>query len=126
MIGKLFRSYINNPLRRIIANNVVGDSQPSATFSAMAAIKPGAPEAPTRKTATTESVTIQWEAPLDDGGDPIDDYNVYWDDGVGAGSSFFLLGSSSGQTEFTKAGIETPGSAYRFKVTAINYIGEGP
>ena len=85
---------------RIIAENVVGQSEASGTFSAMAAVLPDAPDAPTRKTATTESVTIQWLAPAEDGGDPVDDYEVYWDQGLG-GASFFPLGSSTGQTEFT-------------------------
>ena len=64
---------------RVIATNVLGDSAPSGVFSAMAAVKPGAPATPTRKTSTTQSVTLQWNAPTDNGGDPVDDYNVYWD-----------------------------------------------
>ena len=80
---------------RVIAVNVVGDSPPSGTFSVMAAVKPDAPGTPTRKTATTDSITIQWTAPVDDGGDQVDDYFVYWDQGLGGGS-FYPLGSSSG------------------------------
>ena len=64
---------------RVIVTNVVGESSPSGAFSAMAAILPDAPDAPSRKSATTESVTIQWSAPTENGGDPIDDYEVYWD-----------------------------------------------
>lgn len=79
---------------RVIATNLVGQSTPSQIFSAMAAIQPGAPAAPTRLSSTTESVTISWSAPTENGGDPIDDYNVYWDQGLGG--SFFPLGSSSG------------------------------
>ena len=90
----------------------------------MAAVKPAAPESPARKTSTTQSVTVKWNAPTDNGGDPIDDYEVYWDSGLGGGS-FFTLGSSSGLTEFTKSGLEE-GKAYRFKISAENYIGEGP
>jgi hypothetical protein len=37
---------------RVIATNVVGNSTPSATLSAMAAIKPSAPGAPTKISAT--------------------------------------------------------------------------
>lgn len=43
---------------RVIAENVVGESTPSGIFSAMAAVRPSAPSTPTRKTATTESLTI--------------------------------------------------------------------
>ena len=91
----------------------------------MAAVIPGVVATPTRKSATTDSVTIQWTAPTDDGGDPVDDYKVYWDQGNG-GSNFVLLGSSSGQTEFTKTGLSPEGSAYAFKVAPVNYIGDGP
>ena len=80
---------------RVVAVNVVGDSVASGTFSAMAAVRPNAPENVTRKTATTDSVTIQWSAPFDNGGDKIIDFNVYWDFGLGGGS-FFPLGSSMG------------------------------
>ena len=38
---------------RVIAKNVVGESTPSGVFSAMAAVKPDAPELPSRKTSTT-------------------------------------------------------------------------
>ena len=64
---------------RVIARNAVGQSDPSGIFEAMAAIKPGAPVSLTRKTSTTSSITLQWLPPLDDGGDEIDDYKVYWD-----------------------------------------------
>ena len=96
---------------RVIAINLVGEGTPSQSFSAMAAVRTGAPGNPTRKTATTDSVTIEWTVPSDDGGDPVDDYNVYWDQGLG-GSSFYPLGSSTGQTEFTKTGLSPPGSSY--------------
>lgn len=109
---------------RVIAVNVVGDSVASGTLSAMAAVRPNAPENPRRMTASIDSVTIQWNAPFDDGGDKISDYNVYWDYGLGGGS-FFPLGSSMGQTQFTKSGLSPAGSKYRFKITAINRVGEG-
>jgi hypothetical protein len=78
----------------------------------MAAILPGAPGAPTRKnSATSETqVSIQWTAPTDHGGDPIDDYKVYWDNGNGG--SYVLLGSSSNNLEYTVAA--SSGKLYKF------------
>ena len=87
----------------------------------MVAVKSDAPGLPTRKTATETSITIEWTPPNDDGGDPIDDYKVYWDEG--SGGSFILLGSSSNLLEYTVNSL-TKGNTYRFKVSAVNHIGE--
>ena len=75
---------------RITAVNIVGPSNPSSSFSAMAAVKADAPGTPSRKTASETSITIEWTAPSDDGGDSIDNYNVYWDQG--SGGSFVYHG----------------------------------
>ena len=88
---------------RVIARNIVGDSAPSQSFSAMAAVKSDAPGLPTRKSATETSITVQWTPPNDDGGDPIDDYKVYWDEG--SGGSFIFLSSSSNILEYTVNGL---------------------
>jgi hypothetical protein len=75
---------------RITAVNIVGPSEPSSSFSAMAAVKPDSPGTPTRKTASETSITIEWTAPSDNGGVSIDNYSVYWDEG--SGGSFVYLG----------------------------------
>lgn len=59
--------------------NVVGNSEASGVFSAMAATLPGIPGTPTRFTSTETSISIQWTAPTDNGGTPITDYTVMWD-----------------------------------------------
>ena len=64
---------------RVTARNIVGDSLPSSAFSAMAATLSGAPGTPTRQTSTLTSITIKWTEPVDNGGDPIRDYEVFWD-----------------------------------------------
>ena len=56
-------------------------------------------------------------------GDPIDDYEVYWDGG--SGGSLTLKGSSSNQLTYTVTGT-TSGTQYRFQVLAVNFIGAGP
>ena len=43
---------------RVIAVNIVGESIASGTFGVMAAVRPDAPTTLTRKTATTDSITI--------------------------------------------------------------------
>jgi len=78
----------------------------------MAAVLSGAPGIPTRKNSGTSEtqVSIQWTAPADNGGDPLDDYKVFWD--AGDGGSYVLLGSSSNQLEYTVAA--TSGKLYKF------------
>ena len=64
---------------RVAAINVVGDSQYSEVFSAIAATLPSAPGTPTRLGSGETTIAIQWTAPSDDGGSPILDYTVMWD-----------------------------------------------
>ena len=95
----------------------------SSVFSAMAASLPSAPSTPTRKESSENSISIEWTAPSDDGGTPIFDYQVLWDQGTGG--SFVSLGSSSNSLDFTPPYELITGQTYRFKVRAINYIGAG-
>lgn len=108
---------------RVTARNVVGDSAVSNTFSTMAASLPSAPGTPTRSGSDEASITIVWTAPTDDGGTPIFDYQILWDQGTGG--SFVSLGSSSNELEFTPNYVLVTGYTYRFKVRAINFIGTG-
>lgn len=107
---------------RIVAKNVVGLSTPSTAFLVMAAIAPSAPGTPTKISASTTEIYFHWTAPTDNGGTPITDYNVYWDEGTGG--SFTLLGTSLNMLSYTKSGLSS-GVTYKWKVTAINYISEG-
>ena len=74
------------------AVNVVGNSVVSGVFSAMAATFALAPGTPTRLTSSENVITIQWSVPTDNGGTPITDYTVMWDQGLGG--VFVTLGSS--------------------------------
>lgn len=107
---------------RIIAQNVLGNSTPSSALSVMAAIKPSAPGVPTKITASITQIYFSWTAPSDNGGTLITDFNVYWDEGTGG--SFSFIATSMNMLSFTKNGL-TAGGTYRFKVTALNAIGEG-
>jgi hypothetical protein len=89
----------------------------------MAASLSFAPGTPTRSASTETSITIVWTAPTDNGGTPIFDYQVLWDQGTGG--SFVSLGSSSNQLEFTPNYVLITDYTYRIKVRAINYMGTG-
>ena len=109
---------------RITARNIVGDSSVKAITQGMAANLPTAPSTPYRVRSTETSVTIAWQAPADNGGTPITDYQVLWDAGIGG--AFVSLGSSLNTTEFLPSYSLVTGSTYKFKVRALNYIGTGP
>jgi hypothetical protein len=80
--------------------------------------------APYKYTAATTGIEIRWTVP-ESGGSVISDYKVYWDAGL---SNFVLLGTSSGFLSFTATSVHgvVGGTAYSFKVSAVNDVGEGP
>lgn len=69
-----------------------------------------------------------WDAPSDNGGTPITNYHVYWDNAVSYG--FVLLKSNVGViNQWSTSGTVTAsalidGYLYRFAIVAVNAIGE--
>lgn len=109
---------------RVTARNVVGDSATSDQFSAMTATLPGTTGTPYWSDSTETQITLTWDEPVDTGGDPIDDYEVFWDEGLGG--SFVSLGLTGGSRTFTTMDGLTTGTMYKFKAKAVNFIGAGP
>ena len=72
------------------------------------------------------AISIQWNANVDDvsghGGSPITDYKVYYDNALG-GSFFELAETTNPDLYYTLMTVE-PGLSYRFKITALNAVGE--
>jgi len=95
-------------------------STASAETSATPAAPVTAPGAPRGLTATAgdAQVSLSWQAPGSDGGAAITGYRVY------QGTSKKPVASVSG-TAATVKGLSN-GTAYSFKVTAVNKAGEGP
>ena len=102
----------------------------SSGFSDISDVAPGtprttptAPAAPTG-TASTTSVSLSWSAPSDDGGAPISGYTVQKStDGVNYTDQ---AGCTSLGVDFTCTATSlTPGTAYTFKVAAMNAAGIG-
>jgi titin len=67
----------------VSATNGRGESLPSEAISIYAATIPTAPTNLIRSSTTSKSsVTFTWSAPISNGGSPITDYSVYWDQGA--------------------------------------------
>ena len=96
-------------------NAIAADTTFEVTLAARAA--PTAPAAPTGVTATvnqaTDTITVRWMAPADDGGSPITDYRVNV-----PGDTSYVLGQPRTSTSFRFS----PGT-YSFTVQAKNRIG---
>ena len=88
------------------------------------------PDAPTGVvgTAGDSSVQVSWSAPASDGGSPITDYEVSVYDSSGGvatgatGTTSRLVGSATTNYAFT--GLSN-GTAYTFRVVALNATGTG-
>ena len=103
---------------RVRAVNSAGASAASA---ASASVTPATvPGAPTNigVTADDEQVTLNWTAPASDGGEPITGYEYE------QGGSGDWISTGSAATSTTVTGL-TNGQPYRFRVRALNNVGEG-
>jgi hypothetical protein len=96
-------------------------SEPILIYAATISTKPANVR---RKEAGSDFVTVQWDAPLSDGGTPILDYEVWWDLGAQNGVFELLTSSTYNTREFRQGEFVVSGNYYHFKVKAINVIGK--
>jgi len=109
-----------------MAQNVIGYSQPSVFIEMMPATTPGSPETPTLTTLSSTSIQISWTFNQDyNGGSPITDYTVYWDDGISGNIEMTAESTGLWGTFTTADGAVFAGTTYNFWVIAHNYIGSG-
>ena len=104
---------------KVTAVNNVGESD----FSNVATISPAeAPDAPTGLKATFEngSVTLAWNEPTSDGGNPISYYRVYRTSVKGG---VYIKLATTENTTFVDMNVEV-GMTYYYAVTAVNDAGE--
>ena len=84
---------------------------------------PTAPLNLRKGSATTDLITVNWDLPASDGDSPIEDYQVWWDDGA-EGGDFEVLATSTGNAlSFTTSTSLVAGSVYTFTVRAKNNVG---
>jgi hypothetical protein len=106
---------------RVTATNSVGTS---ATYGVSGPITPATtPGAPTIGTTTAgdTSVTVRWTAPTSTGGSPITGYQVTPYIGTAAQAPVSVAGTA---TSTVVSGM-TNGTAYTFRVAAVNVMGTG-
>lgn len=108
---------------RVSAVNDMGTSTASTVSSAVTPL--GAPAAPTGLSATygNAQASLSWTAPSDNGGSAITNYLVEFSSN--AGSSWTTFAHSVSTTpSITVTGL-TNGTAYSYRVSAINVVGTG-
>lgn len=96
------------------------------TFAGLIQLVPDAPIELTNDAATTDATVIRftWSDGPSDGGSPILDYNVYYNQGADVNSEV-LLASALTSREYSTTVTLVPGLLYDFKVSARNSVGEG-
>ena len=99
----------------------VGDGDSSLVASFIAASLPDAPGKPYAVAADTSSITVAWSEP-NANGSPISNYKIYYSVNSAA---FVSLNDAVGTSPtFAATGLST-GNNYKFKVIAVNGVGEG-
>lgn len=110
----------------LTANNVYGDSDMSdPTFSGLVQLVPDPPVNLQDVPAVTNANTIKftWDDAPEDGGSPVLDYAVYWDQGSSI-ATYVQVVSGLTVREYQTPQTLTPGMLYSFKVTSRNSVGE--
>jgi hypothetical protein len=101
----------------VSATNTIGTGDPSEHADVTPATVPDAPRAITA-VRQDRGADVTWDAPLNDGGDPITGYRVrIWRD------SLVIAGFDTSLTSVSVPGL-TNGLDYRITVTTLNSVGE--
>ena len=118
---------------RAYSHNFNGKSAPSDLFSIYACGLPRFFDAPVYAASTQTSIAIRWTPPADDGGCPVNDYEIQRDaDGTGTGTWTEVNPESSFQrydpflTEFTCETFPVGtviGDEFKFRIVAYNLQG---
>ena len=86
---------------------------------------PSAPSAPVMDSSTLKSISVAWSPPSDNGGSSITGYKIYMNDFFSDKLNLVYDGSFTPSVfSYTQQNL-IQGQPYRFKVSAINRVGEG-
>ncbi len=106
---------------QVRAVNAKGESSPSTTTTKTTPVKPTAPKN-LRLTPSARHLAAAFDAPTDDGGTPITDYEYRYRKGIG---TWTLWASAGNDLAETITGLER-NTAYSVQVRAVNSIGKSP
>jgi hypothetical protein len=106
----------------LTASNPIGTGVSAGPSSVVAAITPSMPSL-VNIAPDASSVMVSWTPPASDGGTGLTGYNVYRSTGTG----WALLCSLEDPTtlSYIDRAVQ-PGTAFQYRVAAINAMGEGP
>ena len=118
----------NSGVYKIVAVNEHGKDEAEVEVVVLAA--PSKPKGPLKVSDVTKSgCKLAWQPPEDDGGKPITFYKIFWDAGTGTNTFVASDPASVASTESPpQVTIRTnivAGQFYKFKVLAVNEIGDG-
>lgn len=107
------------------ASNKAGAGANTTAIPCFTASVPGVPGTPSLVSSTASTIVLKWEPAYDDGGSPIQDYQLYMDEVEGTGPANVESWGSSpvytgGALTYTVAAGLTATRAYRFKVRAVS------
>ena len=72
----------------------------------------------------SETITVMWGMPADDGGSAITGYQVRYRMAAGQWTNWMAVAGGASATSYTKAGL-TNGIGYEIQVRAVNGVGNG-
>jgi titin len=112
---------------KVRAVNALGQSEASAASTAiLTALKPSSPTGLTLTARSASQVSFEWKAPEDKGGIELSGFNIYMAEGSG---TYELVGSTPSSlnptvTWHTHEDALIAAAWYKFKVSAVNFVGE--
>ncbi|MDP6976627.1 MAG: fibronectin type III domain-containing protein [Acidimicrobiales bacterium] len=109
---------------RVSAINAAGIGSASDSTTATPRTTPGAPGS-LAATEDSAQVALSWTAPSSDGGSAVTGYQVESSTNSGLSWSTVVADTGSTSTSYAATGL-TNGTAYTFRVSAINAAGTGP
>jgi hypothetical protein len=112
------QNYIGDSVQSGLLENVVAGSLPTAPINFKRALT---------VTPVDNRISLQWDAPVDDGGTAIMGYTVMWNGGLigGAIPMDALISTDAVITFHTEINL-VRGETYKFTVAAVNLVGVGP
>lgn len=109
----------------VVAVNSIGDSVTAEPIGIYAATVPDPPDAPAMISQSQFAINFSWPAlaVAKNGGSPVLDYKIYWDNPNDALGYIVLASTTTPAFTYTASGL-VAGSEYKFRIVALNIVGD--